>query len=126
MDKPFTYQSQALGDFARSPKGTVAVFFCDWDNLQTAQGRIVARFKNSSLDTKGSCKLKSYNATDADTGIGFKVIQATVVVPIPPRKQRGRPLGVKNKPKMKVPARKEGFRSIMDLRGPSFTLKTNS
>lgn len=100
MNNVFTYQSMPLPDFARAPKGTVAVYFCDWDNLHLAQTRITGKFKHSSLPVTGKCKLKSFNTIDPDTGIGFKIITATVVKPIPPRKKRGRPLGAKNKPVM--------------------------
>ena len=97
MDNVFIYQSVELPDFARSPKGTIAVFFCEWDKLQAAQNRITGKFKHSSLKVKGTCSIKSFNSLDPDTGQGFKVLMVEVVEPIAARKQRGRPLGSKNK-----------------------------
>jgi len=97
MNNVFTFQSMPLPDFARAPKGTVAVYFCEWDNLQLAQNRITGKFKHTSLPVNGKCTIKSFNTIDPDTGIGFKVITATVLKSIPPRKKRGRPVGSKNK-----------------------------
>jgi len=97
MDNVFIYQSVELPDFARSPKGTIAVFFCEWDKLQKAQNRITGKFKSQSLKVKGACSIKSFNSIDPDTGQGFKVLMAEVVKPIAARRQRGRPLGGKNK-----------------------------
>ncbi len=99
MDNVFTYQSMTLPDFARAPKGTIAVFFCDWEQLQPAQNRITGKFKHASLPVKGTCTIKSFNSIDAETGVAFKVLHATVITPVPPLKKRGRPLGQKNKPK---------------------------
>ena len=99
MDNVFIYQSVDLPDFARSPKGTLGVFFCEWDKNKDAQNRITGKFKHSSLKVKGKCSIKSFNATDPDTGNGFKVLMVEVIEPIAARKQRGRPLGVKNKVK---------------------------
>jgi hypothetical protein len=99
MDNVFIYQSVELPDFARSPKGTIGVFFCEWDKLKAAQNRITGKFKHSSLKVKGTCSIKSFNSLDPDSGQGFKVLMVEVVEPIAARKQRGRPLGVKNKVK---------------------------
>lgn len=96
MDNVFIYQSAELPDFARSPKGTIGVFFCEWNKLQQAQNRITGKFKHSSLKNKGKCTIKSFSATDPDTGNGFKVLMAEVITPIEARKKRGRPLGAKN------------------------------
>ena len=95
MDNVFIYQSVALPDFARSPKGTLGVFFCEWDKNKDAQNRITGKFKHSSLPVKGKCSIKSFNATDPDTGKGFKVLMVEVIEPIAARRQRGRPLGPK-------------------------------
>lgn len=97
MDNVFIYQSVELPDFARSPKGSIGVFFCEWDKNKLAQTRITGKFKHSSLKVKGKCSIKSFNATDPDTGKGFKVLMVEVIEPIAARQQRGRPLGVKNK-----------------------------
>lgn len=96
MDNVFIYQSVELPDFARSPKGTIAVFFCEWDKLQKAQNRITGKFKSQSLKVKGACSIKSFNSIDPESGQGFKVLMAEVVKPIAARRQRGRPLGSKN------------------------------
>ena len=97
MDNVFIYQSVELPDFARSPKGSIGVFFCEWDKNKLAQTRITGKFKHSSLKVKGKCSIKSFNATDPDTGKGFKVLMVEVIEPIAARQQRGRPLGAKNK-----------------------------
>lgn len=91
MDNVFIYQSAELPDFARMPKGTIGMFFCEWAKLQTAQSRITGTFKRSSLAVKGACSIKSFNATDPDNGKGFKVLMVEVLTPIGARKQRGRP-----------------------------------
>jgi hypothetical protein len=95
MDNVFIYQSAELPDFARSPKGSIGVFFCEWDKNKLAQTRITGKFKHSSLKVKGKCSIKSFNATDPDTGKGFKVLMVEVIEPIAARQQRGRPLGPK-------------------------------
>ena len=97
MDNVFIYQSVELPDFARSPKGTIGVFFCEWEKMRIAQNRITGKFKHSSLKVKGTCSIKSFNSFDPDTGKGFKVLMVEVIEPIAARKQRGRPLGAKNK-----------------------------
>lgn len=91
MDNVFTYQSMTLPEFARSPKGTTAVFFCEWDKCQGAMNRITGKFKHQSLPVKGTCTIKSFNSIDADTGQAFKVLHAEVLVPVPALKKRGRP-----------------------------------
>ena len=103
MDNVFIYQSVELPDFARSPKGTIGVFFCEWNKLQAAQNRITGKFKHSSLKVKGTCSIKSFNSIDPDTGQGFKVLMVEVVEPIAARKQRGRKLGGKNQTKGLTP-----------------------
>jgi hypothetical protein len=97
MDNVFIYQSVELPDFCRSPKGTIAVFFCEWDKLKAAQNRITGKFKHTSQPVNGTCTIKSFNSTDPATGVGFKVLMVEVVKPMPPRKTRGRKLGGKNK-----------------------------
>lgn len=103
MDNVFIYQSMSLPDFSRSPKGTIAVFFCEWDKLQPAQNRITGKFKHTSQPVNGKCSIKSFNATDPATGVGFKVLLAEVIKPLPPRKKRGRKLGGKNQLKGLTP-----------------------
>jgi len=124
MDNVFIYQSVKLPDFARSPKGSIGVFFCEWDKLQAAQNRITGKFKHSSLKVKGTCSIKSFNSIDPDSGQGFKVLMVEVVEPIAARRQRGRPLGGKNKTRkanpnvaVSVPADSHGF----DTRGITVT-----
>jgi hypothetical protein len=117
MDNVFIYQSVELPDFCRSPKGTVAVFFCEWDKLQAAQNRITGKFKHTSQPVNGSCTIKSFNSTDPSTGVGFKVLLAEVVKPIPARKKRGRKLGVKNKA-LAPASTVKSVGAYMDLRGP--------
>jgi len=111
MDNVFTYQSVKLPDFCRSPKGTTAVFFCEWDKLKAAQNRITGKFKHTSQPVNGTCSIKSFNSIDPVTGVGFKVLMVEVVKPMPARKTRGRKMGQKNKPK--------GV-AAMDLRGPNW------
>ena len=99
MPSPLTFQSMPLTDLAREPAGTIGVYFCDWDNLQIAQCRIHSVFKMQSLDKKGKCHIQTFSGLDHKKGTSFRVLQVEVIEPIPPRKRRGRPLGVKNKPK---------------------------
>jgi len=99
MPSPFTYQSMSLPDLAREPKGTIGIFFCEWDMLQKAQRQITAQFKITSQPVKGNCRIQSFNTIDTKTGTPFRVIQVEVAKPLPPRRKRGRKPGTKNKPK---------------------------